>query len=144
MKPSHKPNLAVVESKPADQVRCKRDIGSPADFVMRAMEGAGVSGLGNIKNTFLTDPGVSTPVTMSPDGSYFSVAGDVREGFLVVDSFEGHHRGWTFSTKGGALSQVYAIASTFERGQVLESETAMSITGASPAGERTLFVSSLD
>jgi len=144
MKPTQTPSVALVGPKPSDNIGLPRDVSSPADFVRMAMESSGLSGLSNAKNAFLGDPGVSTPVTLSADGSYFSVAGDVRNSFLVVDSCEGDHRGWTFTTKGGALMQVYAIATTFESGQVVESESAISIRGRSPAGERTLFISSID
>ena len=127
----------------AGNTSVSRAVVSPADYVSAAMQKLGLSGLGKIKEAFVGDPGQPTSVSLSADNSYFSVSGDATSGYLVVDSCEGHHRGWTFSTAHGAMSQFYVIASTLATGQVVESQSAISITGNSPLGARSVFISAL-
>jgi hypothetical protein len=122
----------------------RRAEASPADYVSGAMQKLGLSGLSKIKDAFVGDPGRPTSVSLSADNSYFSVSGDASSGYLVVDSCEGHHRGWTFLTAVGAMSQFYVIASTLATGQVVESQSAISITGNSPLGARSVFISALE
>jgi hypothetical protein len=112
------------------------------------LEVAGLTTLEDTKNAFVGDPGTTVTVMPSTQQRGFVIDG-ANDGWLVVDSCGGDHRGTVHTTFAGAAAQVWALVSMQDAGTVTMAEPnskespVFSFEGMGKVGMKSIVMSSL-